>query len=124
MAYLIGAALIGVTAFVVGSWLFRHWRLAKDGVVVRGRVVRKFSPFSRAKGPLAGVIKYDFLTPRGEYVEKSVVVGEAVLLVCEEGSDIDVVYLKGNPHISGTRQLVNATRESLKLPPLSAASTD
>ncbi|HKJ17902.1 MAG TPA: hypothetical protein VJ984_11165 [Xanthomonadales bacterium] len=122
MAYLIGASFFGLFSVLITLWLFRRWRLANEGVVVRGRVVEKVLTFGKATRSVAGIIKYDFLTPRGEYVEKSVVVGEAVLIECEEGSEIDVVYLKDNPDISETRQMVDTARASLKLPPLSAAS--
>ncbi len=122
MAYFIVTASIGVFCILSALWLFRHWRLANQGTVIRGRVVQKRLTIDRAKRSLAGIIKYNFLTPRGEFVEKSVVVGEAVLMVCEEGSEIDLVYLKENPKISGTKHLVNVTRETLRLPPLSAVS--
>lgn len=122
MAYLFGAAFFGLFSVLITLWLFRQWRLAKEGVVVRGRVVRKIMTLGKAPGSLAGLIKYDFLTPRGQYVEKSVVVGEAVLINCQEGDDIDVVYLKDNPQISGTRHTVDVARATLKLPPISTAS--
>jgi hypothetical protein len=99
-------------------WLIRQWRLARDGIIVRGRVLRKLQPIGKVKGPVSGVIKYDFLTPRGEYVENSVLVGETVLHLHEEGADIEVVYLKNDPTVNGVKSAVNYSRETLKLPPL------
>jgi len=118
MSYLFGTAIVGAILFLVSFWLIRQWRLARDGIVVRGRVLRKLRPFGRARGPVSGVIKYDFLTPRGQYVENSVLVGEAVLQVHEEGSDIEIVYLKDDPTVSGIKYAVNFSRETLRMPPL------
>ena len=121
MTILVGATCLGLVAIYFALRLFRQWRLAREGFVVRGRVVqKKFFSGEKSDSP-AGVIRYEFFTPRGEYVKKSVVVGEAVLINCDEGASIDVVYLKDYPRISEIKHTVDMTRAYLNLPPLSAA---
>jgi hypothetical protein len=118
MSVLIGTAITVAIIFLSALWLYWQWKLAKEGVLARARVIRKHRPLGRLMGPLSNVIEYDFLTPRGEFSRNSAFVGEAVCHVHEEGSEIEVVYLKNNPAINGTKYLVNKSREFMKLPPL------
>ena len=119
MSFLIGATLLGVIISIFVLRYLRQYRLARDGVLTRGRVIRKLRPFGNAlKGPLTNVIKYDFLTPRGEFVRNSVFVGEVVSHLHEEGSEIDVVYLRSDPGISSIKETVNSSRKVMNLPPL------
>lgn len=118
MSYLFGSAILGIFFFVSGMWLLRQWKLARNGVVGKARVVRKRSPFGGIKGPVSRVIEYDLLTPRGEFARNSAFVGEAVSLVHQEGSEIEIVYLKNNPSVNGTKYMVNRAREFLNMAPL------
>lgn len=118
MSYLFGSAILVFTIVFFGMWLLRQWKLAREGVLGTARVVRKRSPFGGIKGPTSRLIEYDFLTPRGEFSRRSAFVGEAVSLVHEEGSEIEIVYLKSNPGVNGTKYMVNKSREFLNMPPL------
>jgi hypothetical protein len=119
MSYLIGAAALGIVIiFCVLRWL-RQFRLAREGVVTQGRVIRKSRPFgNKVTGPLTYLIRYDFITPRGEFIKNSVLVGEVVSHLHEEGSEIDVVYLRNHPAISNIKEAVNSSRKAMNLPPL------
>lgn len=118
MSVLFGTAITVAFTYFSALWLYRQWRLAKEGVLTRARVIRRRRPLGVLKGPLSNIIEYDFLTPRGEFSRNSAFVGEAVCHVHEEGTEIDVVYLKSNPRINGTRYMVNKSRELMNLPPL------
>lgn len=118
MSVLFGTAIIIAFVFFSSLWLFRQWKLAKEGVLTRARVIRKRKPFGNIKGPMANVIEYDFLTPRGEFRKNSAFVGEAVCHVHEAGSEIEVVYLKNKPAVNGTKYTVNKLRDLMNLPPL------
>lgn len=118
MSVLFGTAIIVAFIFFSAMWLYRQWKLAKEGVLTRARVIRKRRPFGMLMGPLSNVIEYDFVTPRGEFSKNSAFIGEAVCHVHEEGSEIEVVYLKNNPAINGTKYMVNKSREFMNLPPL------
>ena len=118
MSYLFGTAIIGAVLFLFAVWAVRQWRLAREGVLGRAKVVRKRRPFGTLNFPVSSVIEYDFLTPRGEFSRNSAFVGEAVCHLHEEGSEIEIVYLKDNPAVNGTRYRVNKSREFLNMPPL------
>lgn len=118
MSYLFGTAIIGAAIFFFTLWIIRQWKLARDGVLGTARVTRKRRPFGSLGGPVSEIIEYDFLTPRGEFSRKSAFVGEAISHVHQEGSEIEIVYLKNNPSISGTKYMVNRARELINLPPL------
>lgn len=118
MSVLIGTAIIVAFTFFSGLWIYRQLKLAKEGVLTHARVIRKSRPFERIKGPLSGVIVYDFVTPRGQFSRNSVLVGEAVCHLHKVGSEIEIVYLKSNPGINGTKYTVNKARSLLNLPPL------
>lgn len=118
MSFLIGTSVLGIMFISIVFWTFRQWRLAREGVVTRGEILRKKSFLVRAGSEIYGRIHYKFLTPRGEYAENSVFVGEAVLHDCKEGSEIDVVYLRDNPAVNSAKQVVNLSRDLIKLPPL------
>lgn len=118
MSYLFGTAVFGGLLFIFALWAFRQWKLAKEGVLTQARVIRKVKPFGKSLGPISSVIEYDFLTPKGEFSRNSVFVGEAVSHVHKEGSEIEVVYLKGNPSVNGTKHHVNKSRRFFNMPPL------
>lgn len=115
MSYLIAAAVFGAIFCYSALWLFQQWKLAREGVITRAKIIKKLQPFGPFKGPVTGLIKYNFLTPRGQYVEQSVLVGEAVCHLHEEGSEIEVLYCKDKPQITGTKVRVNASREFLRM---------
>lgn len=118
MSYLFGSAILFGLFVIFALWAFRQWRLAKEGIVTQARVIRKLKPFGRSLGPISSVIEYDFLTPKGEFSRNSAFVGEAVSVIHKEGSEIEVVYLKGNPSVNGTKHHVNKSRRFLNMPPL------
>ncbi len=118
MSYLFGSAILGGLFLIFLVWAVRQWRLAKNGVIARGRVIRKVRPFGKTLGPISSVIEYDFLTPKGEFSRSSAFVGEAVCHVHKEGSEIEVVYLKNNPSVNGTKDHVNKSRRFFNMPPL------
>lgn len=121
MTILIGAMCLGLLAMYLVLRRFRQFRLAREGLVVRGRVVRKKFISSKHSNVTAGEIRYDFHTPQGEYIKKSVLVGEAILIDCVEGDSIDIVYLKDHPRTNEIKHTVDATRAYLNLPPSTAA---
>ena len=118
MIVLFGTAIVVTFILVSAFWLYRQWKLAREGVLTHARVTRKRRTPEIFKGRLSNVIQYDFLTPRGEFLRNSVFVGEAVSLDHVEGSEIEIVYLKSNPSVNGTKYMVNKSREFLNLPPL------
>lgn len=118
MSYLLGTAIIGAIILFSFLWLVRQWKLAHEGVITRAKVTKRRRLPGNLKRPVSGVIEYDFLTPRGEFSRNSVFVGEAICHVHEEGSEIEVVYLKSNPSVSGTKNMVNWSREFLNMTPL------
>ena len=118
MSFLLVAAVVGVAVVFYALSLVRQFRLAREGVVTRARVKRRLRPLGSLKGPLSNVIKYDFLTPRGEYVEQTVFVGEVVSQLHKEGSEIEIVYLRDKPSVSGIKERVNRSRKVMNLPPL------
>lgn len=118
MSVLFGTAITVAFTFFSALWLYRQWKLAKEGILTRARVIRKRRPLGMFRSPLSNLIEYDFLTPRGEFSRNSAFIGEAVCHVHEEGSEIEVVYLKSNPKVNGTKYMVNKSRVFMNLPPL------
>ena len=69
-------------------------------------------------GQGSGYLRYEFLAPTGKRLERSITVDEDVYDQYEEGSKIDIVYVKDKPQVNGAKYMVNLSREALKLPPL------
>lgn len=119
MLYVVGTIIIVAIAyyFIHRQWL--QYSLARQGVVTRGRVVRKFrQPLDKESESETGCIVYDFFTPNGQHVENSVLVGEMIYQVYDKGSEIEVVYLRDNPAVSGAKYKVDMSRAALGMPPL------
>lgn len=122
MTYLLAAICLGLISLFVALRISRQRRLANEGVVVRGRVVRKKLISGEKSESPRGVVRYEFITPKGKYIKRSTPAGEAVMMSCVEGAAIDIVYLKDNPWVSEIKQTVDVNRAALNLPPLSGAS--
>lgn len=119
MSYVIGTILVvAITFFLVRRHQAKS-SLAREGVVTRGRVIRKFRrPLDEETESESGCIVYDFFTPGGQRVENSVFVGEMIYQVYDKGSEFEVVYLKDKPSVSGAKYEVDLSRAAMGMPPL------
>ena len=92
--------------------------LANKGIVAEGKVIKKFRRTTTQGKTSAAYLRYEFATPSGEMLERSIAVAEKIFEEYEEGDSIDVVYVPGKPSVNGAKYMVNLSREALKLPPL------
>lgn len=110
------AALIGlvVAGCVAGIWLVvrrerQLTQLVRDGIEVRGTVVRQ----SGGHHADPHYLRYRYRDGRGQEREHKIQVAQAFWVNHPTGSQIAVVYSKSRPSISGVKYQVEEKRRAL-----------
>jgi hypothetical protein len=118
MTTILGITLIvAIIIFAIHRGL-QMKNLAHRGVLIEAKVIKKFRKTSGRGAKSSPCLKYDFLAPTGQRIERTIAVAEGIYEQYEEGAKIDVVYLPDKPQVNGAKYMVNLSREALKLPPL------
>ena len=118
MSYLIGALIIAAIIFFAAKRGFQMKDLCHKGVLVEGKVIKKFRQQGKGGAMASPCLRYEFYSAGGQRIENKMTVGEDIWDAFEEGSSIDIVYLEDKPGVNGAKYMVNLSREALKLPPL------
>ena len=118
MTYLVGALIIGAIIFFAAKRGFQMKDLCHKGVLVEGKVIKKFRQQGKGGSMASPCLRYEFHSAAGQRIENKITVAEEIWETFEEGSPIDIVYLEDKPAVNAAKYMVNLSREALKLPPL------
>ena len=108
--------LLLIAAFVgFGVWRGRQFgELARRGIPVTGRIVRKFrSGNAETAGSRGRRLAFVYTGPDGREYRRAASVSIGKWAEYEEGSEIELICLPDNPGISAPAWLVEAAREAL-----------
>jgi len=117
VGWIVGLVILVLIAVVIARRAMQVTKLAHDGAAAEGTVIKKFRSGS-GKGMAAPCLRYEYLGPNGQRYENKIVTSEAFWEAHEVGDKIEIVYARSKPSISGAKEMVNQSREALKLPPL------
>jgi len=114
----IPAAIIFAVVLIVRRGL-QMKNLAHQGVPVTGKIllVTRLGSVNHSKQTRHWRLRYSFTLPDGRTFENGITPSEEERLM-QVGGPIALVYLPTDPRVSGTRRMVNLSRQALKLPPL------
>lgn len=110
--------IIGVAIFLIIRRGMQMKNLAHHGVPTTGKIllIKQLASANRSPQSRSWRLRYSY-TVEGRTFENGINPGteERQLAV---GGPIEIVYLPTDPSVSATRNMVNLSRQALKLPPL------
>ncbi len=116
-SFAIGFLILVSIVVVIARRAMQVTKLAHDGVAAEGTVIKKFRRHGGGGMATPG-LHYEYRGPDGRRYEYKITTSEEFWAAHEEGGKIEIVYVKSKPSISGAKEMVNQSREVLKLPPL------
>ena len=116
LSIFVPVSIIGWMVIYTVRRAFQMKALAHGGVVIEGRVIKKFR--QTGSTPRHPYLRYDYITPTGQRYEHKIAVSEEVWETYEVGDPIEIVYVPNRPSVSAAKYMVNLSRQALKMSPL------